>query len=152
MVRVSNYSRDACLNFGRDRIEYRRARAGHPATVPDREAAQRVQGRPGDPRLNTVRPTSCSTATVPRGRAGLARVAEKFVGGLRLTADRTGDCRMFTWRWPTAPPTGVAFRYGKTIERHRSRERTRRLGVETDRPPETADAYVCAWGAMRRSC
>jgi D-amino-acid dehydrogenase len=27
---------------------------------------------------------------------GLRHVADKFVGGLRLTADRTGDCRMFT--------------------------------------------------------
>ena len=47
---------------------------------------------------------------------GLVHVADKFVGGLRLTADRTGDCRMFTLALAEqAAALGVSFRYGNTI-------------------------------------
>ena len=46
---------------------------------------------------STTRPTRCSTATAAsRSSRGSCTSRDKFVGGLRLTADRTGDCRMFT--------------------------------------------------------
>ena len=77
---------------------------------------------------------------------GLAHVREKFVGGLRLTADRTGDCRMFTMALAErAAAMGVSFRYGTTIERF-AMQGDRITGVETDTGSETADAYVCALG------
>ena len=77
---------------------------------------------------------------------GLAHVREKFVGGLRLTADRTGDCRMFTMALAErAAAMGVSFRYGTTIERFLMHG-DRITGVETDQGVETADAYVCALG------
>lgn len=77
---------------------------------------------------------------------GLAHVAEKFVGGLRLLADRTGDCRMFTLGLADhAASLGVSFRYGVTIKALRLAD-GRIAGVETDAGVETADAYVCALG------
>jgi D-amino-acid dehydrogenase len=77
---------------------------------------------------------------------GLRHVADKFVGGLRLTADRTGDCRMFTLALAKrAAELGVSFRYGNTISRF-SMQGDRITGVETEHGAETADAYVCALG------
>jgi D-amino-acid dehydrogenase len=78
---------------------------------------------------------------------GLAHVADKFVGGLRLTADRTGDCQKFTVRLAEkAAEAGVSFRYGVTIERLVTEEGGRIASVETDQGPEPADAYVCCLG------
>nr|WP_291838515.1 D-amino acid dehydrogenase [Limimaricola sp.] len=77
----------------------------------------------------------------------LAAVRQKFVGGLRLTADRTGDCRMFTIALAEkAAELGVEFRYGQSI---------RRIDIENDRVARvvtafgevTGDAYVCALGS-----
>ena len=77
---------------------------------------------------------------------GLAHVADKFVGGLRLTADRTGDCRMFTLALADrAAELGVEFRYGVTIKKFAT-EAGRISAVVTDRGHETADRYVCCLG------
>jgi D-amino-acid dehydrogenase len=77
---------------------------------------------------------------------GLAHVPEKFVGGLRLTADRTGDCQKFTMRLAEkAAEAGASFRYGVTIKRL-AMDGDRIASVETDQGPETADAYVCCLG------
>jgi hypothetical protein len=53
---------------------------------------------------------SCSADGVPfevldragciAGRAGAGAARHKFVGGLRLPGDETGDCFKFTNRWP----------------------------------------------------
>ncbi|MBS0124090.1 D-amino acid dehydrogenase [Aestuariicoccus sp. KMU-90] len=77
---------------------------------------------------------------------GLAHVAEKFVGGLRLTADRTGDCRMFTQALAKkAEEKGVTFRYGVTIMGLGMKD-GRIASVRTDHGTETADAFVCCMG------
>jgi len=48
---------------------------------------------------------------------GLKHVADKFVGGLRLTQDRTGDCRLFTMALAEkTAELGAVFHYGVTIE------------------------------------
>lgn len=77
---------------------------------------------------------------------GLAHVREKFVGGLRLTADRTGDCRMFTQQLAKAAEAqGVKFHYNVTIEGVA-------LGpdgveaVRTRKGRYTADRFVCCMG------
>ena len=65
---------------------------------------------------------------------GLAHVAEKFVGGLRLTADRTGDCRMFTLALAEkAAAMGVSFRYGNSIRALEGRGRPDRGGRDRAR-------------------
>ena len=48
----------------------------------------------------------------------LAKVRGKFVGGLRLPGDETGDCKMFTDKLAAhTARRGVTFRFGVTIER-----------------------------------
>ncbi len=78
----------------------------------------------------------------------LALVKDKFVGGLRLLADRTGDCRMFTMALAEkAAAMGVEFHYGQTIERI-AVEGGKVVGVDTDKEGRvTGDAYVCAMGS-----
>ena len=77
---------------------------------------------------------------------GLAHVSEKFVGGLRLTADRTGDCRMFTMALAEkTAELGASFRYAVTVK-GLAVEGGGIAGVETDTGRVTGDAYVCAMG------
>ena len=147
MVRISNYSRDALpelldevpLKFDMRELgtlQLFRTEKQLKASKADQE----VLAEYGSP-YEVLDRDGC-IAVEP----GLARVVEKFVGGLRLLADRTGDCRMFTMALADAAAArGVSFRYGVTIGAL-AREGSRITGVETDGGTETADAYVCALG------
>jgi D-amino-acid dehydrogenase len=78
---------------------------------------------------------------------GLASVAHKFVGGLILPGDETGDAHLFTQRLASmAAQAGVVFRTHTTIKRLLT-EAGRISGVETDQGTITADAYVVALGS-----
>ncbi len=77
----------------------------------------------------------------------LAGVKDKFVGGLRLPGDETGDCFKFTNALAKlAEAAGVTFRFGVTIQ---SIERDAKglSGVRTDTGTFTADHYVVALGS-----
>ncbi|SMH31615.1 D-amino acid dehydrogenase [Mesorhizobium australicum] len=77
----------------------------------------------------------------------LARVADTFVGGLRLPGDETGDCHMFTNALGAlAAKAGVDFRHGVTVKEivHDGRRAT---GVSTDKGTFDADAVVVAFGS-----
>ena len=77
----------------------------------------------------------------------LAAVRDKFVGGLRLPGDETGDCKMFTDRMAElCVARGVTFDYGTTIKRI-VRNRNRVVQVGTDKGWRMADAYVMALGS-----
>ncbi len=77
----------------------------------------------------------------------LARVREKFVGGLRLTDDETGDCHQFTTGLARiAQDLGVEFRFGVDIRRIVPGG-GRISGVATDQGELRADAYVVALGS-----
>ncbi|MDW6021547.1 D-amino acid dehydrogenase [Mesorhizobium sp. BAC0120] len=77
----------------------------------------------------------------------LAKVRGKFVGGLRLPGDETGDCKMFTEKLAAhAAGRGVTFRFDTTIERI-AVEAGRIAGVWTSAGLLTADAYVAALGS-----
>jgi D-amino-acid dehydrogenase len=77
----------------------------------------------------------------------LARVREKFVGGLRLPGDETGDCCKFTQRLAEmAAGLGVEFRYGTRISRLEANG-GRIDGVATSSGAVIADAYVLALGS-----
>ncbi|TIO89317.1 MAG: FAD-dependent oxidoreductase, partial [Mesorhizobium sp.] len=77
----------------------------------------------------------------------LAGVREKFVGGLRLPGDETGDCKMFTDKLAElCVARGVAFEYGTSIRRV-VRNRNRVVQVGTDKGWRTAEAYVMALGS-----
>jgi D-amino-acid dehydrogenase len=77
----------------------------------------------------------------------LAQVREKFVGGLRLPNDETGDCFKFTNALASiAESLGVLFRFGVTIEAVET-EAGRVTGVRTSAGTLKADAYVAAMGS-----
>ncbi|WP_454917250.1 D-amino acid dehydrogenase [Xanthobacter sediminis] len=78
----------------------------------------------------------------------LARVKHKFVGGLRLPGDETGDAHLFTQRLAAiAEKQGVTFRYGVTIEKLGT-EDGRITGVELKGGEVvSADLYVAAMGS-----
>ncbi|HEY0855935.1 MAG TPA: D-amino acid dehydrogenase [Albitalea sp.] len=82
-----------------------------------------------------------------RHEPALERVREKFVGGLLLPGDETGDCFLFTQRLAElASQRGAVFRHGVTIERLLS-DGTRITGVMADGARLQADAYLMALGS-----
>ncbi|MEQ8805267.1 MAG: D-amino acid dehydrogenase [Rhodospirillales bacterium] len=147
MVRISNYSRDALtelmadlpLNFDQREmgtLQLFRTEKQVAASSADRDVLTEFNSP-----FEVLDRDGCIAA-----EPGLAHVADKFVGGLRLTADRTGDCRMFTLALAEqARKLGVDFRYGVTID-GLARDRMRIVGVDTTQGRETADRYVCALG------
>ena len=77
----------------------------------------------------------------------LARVRARFVGGLRLPGDETGDAHLFTQRLADiAARRGIRFRHGVTIQALRA-EGGRVAEVLTDTGPLRGDAYVVAMGS-----
>ena len=82
-----------------------------------------------------------------RHEPALAAVREKFLGGLQLPGDETGDCFKFTQNLAAlAAQRGVQFRYGTTI-RKLVRSGAQIDGVVTDAGTLKADAYVVALGS-----
>ena len=82
-----------------------------------------------------------------RAEPALGLVRDKFVGGLRLPGDETGDAHLFTRRLADlAAGMGVRFRYGAAVSglRHEGGCVT---GAETDAGTLTADRYVLALGS-----
>ena len=84
---------------------------------------------------------------------GLATARVKFVGGLRLPQDETGDCQMFTEALAKeAAKLGVQFQFGTGIERlvadgdadHRRRHQRRHCCTPTPMSRRSA--------AIRRGC
>lgn len=77
----------------------------------------------------------------------LAGVGKKFVGGLRLPGDETGDAHLFTQRLAQmAADAGVVFRYGTKVERLEV-SGGRITGVVTDTGVMTAESYVVSLGS-----
>ena len=89
-----------------------------------------------------------------RYEPALARVRDKFVGGLRLPGDETGDCFKFTQRLAAmAEALGAKFRFGTTIARHRARRRARRPASTPTRGRRcSADACRASRSAATRRC
>ena len=77
----------------------------------------------------------------------LAAVKEKFVGGMRLPQDETGDCHMFTQALAAeAERLGVRFMFNTDINGIVA-EASRVTGVATGAGTLQADAYVVALGS-----
>ena len=82
-----------------------------------------------------------------RHEPALAHVQEKFVGGLLLPGDETGDCFKFTQNLAAlAAKQGVQFRYGTRIQRLQLAGK-QIDGVLTDSGTLKADAYLVALGS-----
>ncbi len=76
----------------------------------------------------------------------LAHVRGKFVGGLRLPGDETGDCHMFTGRLAGLVSDTVDFRYGATI-REIVTDGRRVTAIRTDSGLVEGDIFVVAMGS-----
>ncbi|MFT5258418.1 MAG: D-amino-acid dehydrogenase [Saprospiraceae bacterium] len=77
----------------------------------------------------------------------LQHVADKFVGGLRLPNDETGDCFKFTQLLAQAcKDKGVRFLFDTTIDKIAT-EKGLVKGIEANGEVYTADQYVLALGA-----
>ena len=147
MVRISNYSRDALTDLlAEEPLAFDLREQG---TLQLFRTEKQLEGSKADQEVlaefdspfEVLDRDGCIAA-----EPGLVHVADKFVGGLRLTADRTGDCRMFTLALAErAAARGVGFRYGVTIKAL-GIAGGRITGVDTESGRETADAYVCALG------
>ena len=82
-----------------------------------------------------------------RHEPALAKVQEKFVGGLLLPGDETGDCFKFTQNLAAlAAQRGVVFRHGTTVQKLQS-DGAVITGVATDAGTLKADAYLLAMGS-----
>jgi D-amino-acid dehydrogenase len=81
----------------------------------------------------------------------LVLAREKFVGGLRLPGDETGDAFLFTQRLAQlAEGLGVQFRFGATVKGLRTKG-DRIVAAETDSGVLVADNYVVAMGSYSPS-
>ncbi len=77
----------------------------------------------------------------------LARVKDKFVGGLRLPGDETGDCYKFTLRIAEmAQAKGATLRFNEQVQSLLT-DGKRITGVVTDQGRVQADAYLVALGS-----
>ena len=149
MVRVSSYSRDVMPELiaetgiaydGREQGTLQLFRTAKQMAAS--QADQDILAEYGSP-YDVLDRNSCIGA-----EPALAEVRHKFVGGLRLTADRTGDCRMFTvGLTKKCVEMGVAFHYGQVISSV-AVENGRIAGIDTEIGERiTGDAYVCAMGS-----
>lgn len=148
MVPIAEYSRD-CLKALRAEIglEYDARQQG---TLQLFRTEKQVKGTAGDIEVlkrydvpyEVLDPDGCI-----RAEPALASVRDKFVGGLRLPGDETGDCKMFTERLAKlAEERGVKFRFRTTIKGFAT-EAGRIAGVDTDSGILKADVYIAALGS-----
>jgi D-amino-acid dehydrogenase len=148
MVRLAEYSRD-CLKALRAEtgIAYDERQRG---TLQLFRTQKQLDGVGSDTAVldafgvpyEVLDPAGCIAA-----EPALALVRDRFVGGLRLPGDETGDAHLFTQRLAAlAANAGVQFRHGVSITAI-EREGDRITGVVTDRGRITGDAYVVALGS-----
>jgi D-amino-acid dehydrogenase len=148
MVRLAEYSRD----------QFRDLRAATGITYDDAQRGllqlfrtqKQADGATGDTRVLEelgVPYELLDRAGCAAQEPGLAAVSEKFVGGLKLPGDETGDARLFTQRLAKlAEQAGVTFRFDTHI-RALHTEAGRIAGVQTDQGSITADSYIMALGS-----
>jgi D-amino-acid dehydrogenase len=148
MVRVAEYSRDVLRQLRADTgIHYDERMQG---TLQLFRTQHQLDGTGAD--IEVLRRFGVPWELLDRDgcirqEPALARVKEKFVGGLLLPGDETGDCFKFTGEMAKlAQQAGVAFRYGTSISRLNASS-GQIDSVETDKGTLTADAYLLALGS-----
>jgi D-amino-acid dehydrogenase len=148
MVRLAEYSRD-CLRELRSAtgIAYDERTQG---TLQLFRTQAQLDGAGADIavlRRGGVEFELLDAAGCTRHEPALAAVRDKFVGGLRLPGDETGDCFLFTQRLAAlAQAAGVTFRHGVTVRRLRV-EGGAVVGAATDAGALRAAAVVVALGS-----
>ncbi|MDI3306065.1 MAG: D-amino acid dehydrogenase [Acetobacteraceae bacterium] len=148
MVRLAEYSRDCLRDLRAETgIAYDQRTKG---TLQLFRTQKQLDGVGSDTAVldafcvpyEVLDPAGCIAA-----EPALALVPGKFVGGLRLPGDETGDAHLFTQRLAAlAAAAGVQFRYGVTVQGLET-EGDRIAGVRTDHGRVTGDSYVVAMGS-----
>jgi D-amino-acid dehydrogenase len=148
MVRLAEYSRDVLRDLRAETgIAYDQRTKG---TLQLFRTQKQLDAVGGDTEVldayqvpyEVLDPAGCIAA-----EPALAFVQGKFVGGLRLPGDETGDAHVFTQRLAEmAAARGVVFRHGVTVKALES-EGDSITGIVTDQARVTADAYVVAMGS-----
>ena len=148
MVRLAEYSRDCLVELRADTgIAYDERSQG---TLQLFRTQKQLDGSVADIAVldrygvpySVLDPAGCEAA-----EPALANVRGKFVGGLQLPGDETGDCFKFTQRLATmAEALGVKFRHGVDIQRLVG-DKDKITGVVTSKGELKADAFVLALGS-----
>jgi D-amino-acid dehydrogenase len=149
MVRLAEYSRD-CLRELREQtgIRYDERMQGTLQLFRTQRQLDATGADVAILRRYGVRFEVLDRAGCIRQEPALGGVAGKFVGGLLLPGDETGDCFLFTQRLAAlAAERGVVFRHGVPIERL-LREGGRITGVVAQGQTLRADAYLVAMGSF----
>jgi D-amino-acid dehydrogenase len=148
MVRLAEYSRDVLVQLRADTgIRYDERSQG---TLQLFRTQAQLDGAANDIAVleqsgvpyNVLDPKGCEAA-----EPALAKVRGKFVGGLQLPGDETGDCFKFTQALAQmAKDLGVKFRQNVSIERLVT-EGDKVTGVVTSQGELKADSFVLALGS-----
>ncbi|GEN22398.1 D-amino acid dehydrogenase [Halomonas cupida] len=149
MVRVAEHSR-ACINALRDDtgIRYEDRQRGLLQLF---RSEQQIEAVGKDMKVLEqcgVRHNLLNAEEITAVEPALSRVPGKFVGGLHLPDDQTGDCFLFTNRLADycREQLGVTFLFNTAIQRI-SRVAGHVESVETSAGTLSADAYVMALGS-----
>ncbi len=148
MVRLAEYSRD-CLKDLRDDtgIQYDQRTRGTLQLFRTQKQLDSISADIEVLKGFAVRHSVLDAAGCIAAEPALGLVPGKFVGGLQLPGDETGDAHVFTQRLAAlAAAAGVVFRHGVTIKALET-EAGRVTGVATDTGRVTADHYVVAMGS-----
>jgi D-amino-acid dehydrogenase len=148
MIPIAEYSRD-CLRALRAETGIRYDERSRGTLQLFRKQAQ-LDGTVGD--IAVLRRYGVPYEVLDRdgciaAEPALAAVKDKFVGGMRLPQDETGDCHMFTEALAVeAAKLGVQFKFNTGIERLVA-DGSKITGVITSAGQLQANAYVVALGS-----
>jgi len=148
MLRLAEYSRDCLVALrAATGIQYDERMQG---TLQLFRTQKQLDGSASDTAILDrfgVRYELLSRAGCIEREPALGRVRDKFVGGLRLPGDETGDCFKFTTRIAAmAAARGASLRFGVQI-RSLLTDGKRITGIVTDQGRLQADAYLVALGS-----
>lgn len=149
MVRIAEYSRDVLAELRMETgIEYDHRERGTLQLFRTQKQLDHVGDDTTVLDAHGVPYEILDNAGCITAEPALAKVSGKFVGGLRLPGDETGDAFLFTQRLAAiCARLGVQFRYGAKVEALRH-EGGRISGVVlSDGQVLRADAYVAAMGS-----
>jgi D-amino-acid dehydrogenase len=148
MVRLAEYSRDCLRDLRAETgIAYDERTKGTLQLFRTQKQLDAVGADIAVLQAFGVRHTLLDPAGCVAAEPALGLVPGKYVGGLQLPGDETGDAFLFTQRLAgLAAAAGVTFRHGVTIKALTT-EAGAVTGVETSQGRFTADRYVVAMGS-----
>jgi D-amino-acid dehydrogenase len=149
MVRVAEYSRDMLRDLRAETgIQYDQRMQGTLQLFRTQKQLDHVHADTEVLEKEGVPYEVLDAAGCARAEPALARVPGKYLGGLRLPSDETGDAHVFTQELAKlAAAAGVTFRQGVTVKRILASGGAI-AGVETDQGTLTAERYVVAAGSF----